>query len=249
MPSDYSILVFTILLYALGAVVVALYAYGAVWAFRIRNALMTPLYRSRAQWVGVVAVFFAILVSSNLLIRLTAPGDFYLSFLEYCIVDVAGIVTLAWIDTTMKMARRLDPLNRNTFKWRQLRILIWFFTFVTTFGSLFSVVWFRANFFSPAGTAGNFVSGSFGWVLLGFFALVLSYRRSRDPILKEHLKWFGLFLFVLFIVDTVLSREIDAFRIAGEVLLAVDAYFLYRGVKSLAPLSRVPLERSVEPPG
>ncbi len=51
MPSDYSILVFTILLYALGAVVVALYAYGAVWAFRIRNALMTPLYRSRAQWV------------------------------------------------------------------------------------------------------------------------------------------------------------------------------------------------------
>ena len=242
LSSDFLLLAAVAVLYVLGAVVVALYAYGAVWAFRIRDALMTPLYRSRAQWVGVVAIFFAILVSSNLIIRLAAPDNFYLSLLEYCIVDVAGIVTLAWIDTTMKLARRLDPLNRNTFKWKQLRILIWVFTFLTTFGSLFAVIYFRSNFFAPGGSAGNFIGGSFGWVLLGFIALILSYRRSRDPILKEHLKWFGLFLFVLFIIDTVLSKEIDAFRIAGEVLLALDAYFLYRGVKSLAPLSRVPLE-------
>jgi hypothetical protein len=232
-------------LYILGAIVVALYAYGAIWARRIGRALMTPLFKERAKWVEVVAIVFAILVASNLSIRLIDPTNFYLSFLEYCIVNVAGIVTLAWIDTTIKVSRRSDPMNRNTIKWKQLRYVVWFFTFVTTGGALFSVWFFHANFFTGAGNGGAFVSGSFGWVLFGFIALLLSYRRSRDPTLKEHLKWFGLFLFLLLIVDTVLSGEIDLFRIIGEVLLAVDAYFLYRGVKSLAPNSRAPLEDKI----
>ncbi len=245
MPSDISFFdfIFGILLFVLGSLVVAMYSYGAVWAFRIRKALMTPLFKERARWVGVVGIFFAVLVASNLLIRAFAESNVYLSFLEYCIADAAGIVTLAWIDTTIKMARRSDPLNRNTIAWKQLRYVVWAFTFITTAGSLFSVVYLKINFFSTGGTGGAFVSGSFGWVIFGFIALLLSYRRSRDPVLKEHLKWFGLFLFVLFIVDTVLSRNIPAFVIADEVLLALDAYFLYRGVKSLAPFSRVPLEQ------
>lgn len=249
MPSsDVSLFVFiaSILLFALGGIVVALYAYGAIWAFRIQKALMSPLFKNRAQWVGVIALFFAVLVSSNLLIRFFAPANFYLSLIEYCIVDAAGIVTLVWVDTTIKLARRADPLNRNTFKWKQVRIIVWVFTFLTTVGSLASVVFLRINFFtSPGGAGGAFVAGPFGWVLLGFIALVLSYRRSKDPVLREHLKWFGLFLFLLFIVDTVLSRELAAFRIAGEVLLAIDAYFLYRGARSLAPFSRVPLEHNL----
>ncbi len=251
MPSDptssSSLLIFIaeILLFALGAVVVALYAYGAIWAFRIRDALMTPLYRERALWVGVVGVFFTTLIASNLLIRLLDPTNFYLSLFQYCIVDAAGIVTLAWIDTTIKLARRLDPLNRNTFKWKQLRIVIWVLTFLTTGGSLAEVIILRINFFtSPSGAGGAFIAGSFGWVLLGFIALLLSYRRSKDPVLKEHLKWFGLFLLLLFIVDTILSKQIPPFRILGEILLALDAYFLYRGARSLAPFSRVPLEQN-----
>lgn len=247
MPSDsYTILtlVLTVLLYILGGIVVALYSYGAIWANRIRRALMTPLYKERARWVEIVAIFFAVLVASNLLIRITAPANFYLSFLEYCITNAAGIVTLAWIDTTIKMARRTDPLNRNTIKWKQLRYVFWTFTFITTTGSLISVVYNHVNFFAPGGTGGAFITGSFGWVLFGFIALLLSSRRSKDPTLKEHLKWFGLFLFLVFIVDTVLSAEIAIFRIIGEILLAFDAYFLYKGAKSLAPLSKSPLETS-----
>lgn len=249
MSSDFSLIAFIegpLVLSALGAIVTVMYGYGAIWAFRIRKALMTPLFKERATWVGVVGIFFTVLVASNILIRAFAEGNFYLSFLEYCITNAAGIVTLAWIDTTIKMARRSDPLNRNTLKWKQLRYVIWAFTFITTAGSLFSVAYLRVNFFAPNGASGDFITGAFGWVLFGFIALVLSYRRSRDPILKEHLKWFGLFLFLLFIVDTVLSKEVFAFRIADEALLAFDAYFLYRGVKSLAPFSRIPLERTVK---
>src|ERR1700693_6038928 len=91
-----------ILLFALGALVVVLFGYGAVWAFRIRRALMSPLFKDRARWVGIAALTFAILVSSNLLIRFLAPDNFYFGFLLYCVVDAAGIVTLAWIDTTIK---------------------------------------------------------------------------------------------------------------------------------------------------
>jgi hypothetical protein len=236
-----------VLLVVLGAIVVGLYAYGAVWAFRIRRALMSPLYKDRARWVGVAAVFFAIVVSYNLLIRFFAPDNFYLGFVLYFIVDAAGVFTLAWIDTTNKLARRTDPLNRNTFKWKQLRYVVWFFTFVTTVGSLFTVLYLRVTYFNaPGGNGGAFVAGSFGWVFLGFIALYLNFRRSRDPILREHLKWLGLFLFLLFIVDTVLSPDLPIFRIAGLALLALDAYFLYRAVKSLAPLSRTPLVKASE---
>src|SRR5579864_505990 len=119
--SDLLAPVASVLLFALGALVIGLYAYSAVWAFRIRRALMSPIFKDRAGWVGIASLNFAILVSSNLLIRFFAPNDFYLSFLLYCIVDAAGIVTLAWIDTTIKLARRSDPLNRNTFLWKQLR--------------------------------------------------------------------------------------------------------------------------------
>lgn len=43
------------------------------------------------------------------------------------------------------------------------------------------------------------------------------------------------------IVTDILSSLL---MLAGEVLLAIDAYFLYRGAKSLAPLSKVPLKTS-----
>ncbi len=71
MPAPYEPITFllAILLFALGTVVVALYVYGAFWAFKIRNGLISRLYRDRALWVGTVAIFFVVLVSSNLLIR------------------------------------------------------------------------------------------------------------------------------------------------------------------------------------
>jgi len=245
--NDLLILIGTLLLFAVGVLVVGLYAYGAVWAFRIRSALMSPLFKDRARWVGIAALTFAILISSNLLIRLFAPNNFYLGFLLYCIVDAAGIVALAWIDTTIKLARRSDPLNRNTFLWKQLRYFVWFFTFLTTAGSLFSVAYYHLNYFNaPGGNGGAFIAGSFGWVFLGFLALYLSFRRSKDPNLREHLKWLGLFLFLLLLIDTVFSQDIVVFRIADLALLAIDAYFLYRAAKSLAPLSKTPLVSDFE---
>ncbi len=56
----------------------------------------------------------------------------------------------------------------------------------------------------------------------------------------------GLFLFLPLMIDAVFSQDLVVFRIADLALLAVDENFLYRAVKSLAPLSRIPLVRSVE---
>src|SRR5579864_3958594 len=108
--SDILGLVTSILLFAFGAIVFGFYIYSAVWAFRIRRALMSPLFKERARWVGIAAITFALLVSSNLLIRFFTPDNFYLGLLEYCVVDTAGIVMLVWIDITIKVARRSDPL-------------------------------------------------------------------------------------------------------------------------------------------
>ncbi|MFI5422304.1 MAG: hypothetical protein ACHQ1H_15180, partial [Nitrososphaerales archaeon] len=219
----------SIFILILGVFVGGLYLYSAVWAIRIKNALMSPLFRDRARWVGITALTFVILISANLVIRFLAPENFYLSFLLFFIVDAAGIVTLIWIDIAIKLARRSDPLNRNTFRWKQLRYFVWFFTFLTTIGSLVSVAYLHSNYFNATqGTGGAFIAGSFGWVFLGLLALYLSFRRSKDPILKDHLKWLALFLFTLLIVDTVLSGHNAIFQIADLALLAVSAYFLYR---------------------
>ena len=156
--------------------------------------------------------------------QIFASDNFYLSFLEYCIVDTAGIVMLAWIDTTIKVARRSDPLNRNTFLWKRLRYFVWFFTFLTTAGSLFSVIFLHVNYFNtPGGNGGAFIAGSFGWVFLGFLALYLklpAIERSNSEGTSQMARVIPV---LLLIIDTVLSQDFLAFRIADEALLAIDA--------------------------
>ena len=82
---------------------------------------------------------------------------------------------------------------------------------------------------------------------LSGYSLSIEASGDEDTYSERTSQWLGLFLFLLFLVNTVLSRDFLAFRIADEALLAIDAYFLYRAVKSLAPMSRTPLASNLEP--
>lgn len=48
----------SIIFFILWVLVVALFSYAAYWAFIIRKALATGLYRRQALWAGVMGLYF-----------------------------------------------------------------------------------------------------------------------------------------------------------------------------------------------
>jgi hypothetical protein len=219
---------------------VILFAYAAYWAFRVEGAMFDRLYRGRAFWVGLVALLFAILVSSNLIIGGLAPNDWPFSLLQFSVQFAGAAVTFACIDSAIRVARRSDPLNRDSLRWRTLRKLLWFVVLATISGELGGVVLGHVNFFSsPGGPQGSFLYGPFG-NLLGLIALALSRSRSKDVTLRAHMKWFGFFVLLVLVITQDPVSRLPYSRIIVEASLLPSAYFLYNAARSLVSVARVP---------
>ena len=216
--------------------VAALFLYSAYWAFVIRRALMHRLYKRQALWVGSMAVYFVALSSF-----LTVVIEYNINVLA---VNASGglliasgfVVLFLWIDSTIRVARRSDPLYRDSFRWSKLR---YFWGIVTTFGAVGAVF--------DAINSGLAAAAPFGGALLfGAIALLLTGSRSGDPTLKTHLKWTGLCIFLLWLssqlVDVLSKILLDA-DLAQAItfgLVALGAYALYRSARSLAPIGHLP---------
>ena len=226
--------------------VAALYAYGSYWAFRIREVLIDHLYRERAQRAGTAGIFFSVLAASYLLVLVVGPGNFYLTFAQYLVDDLAAIVTFAWVDSTVMMMRRLDPLRRDSLHWTRFRIVIWALVIIATVGGLVSAL--LGNLFasqatvSPTGGQGVLLTGPFGFSWIGLIAIVRSWRRSKRMALRGHLKWFILYLLAIWIASAATGgtylASIPILGVVSALSLAIGAFFLYLSAKSLAPVSR-----------
>ena len=223
------------------------FLYGAYWALEIGKALRSPLYGKQALWVGAIGVYFAaFFLLSALALALGLPG-----FGSNTATDVAvgaflyiGVIMFfVWIDSTIKVARRSDPLRRNTLRWSKLR---WFLGIFVVVGTFFALAF-------NIGTAVDFAHatplyGPIGGVLFfGAIALLLSAKRSGDTVLKRHLKWFGLFAVLLWATSGVEGTSVfrssanDPFILAvSYVVFAAAAYFLYKSARSLAPIAQLP---------
>jgi hypothetical protein len=223
------------------------FLYGAYWALEIGRALGSPLYSKQALWVGAIGVYFtAFFVLSAVALALGLPGFGGTTATDIAVgafLYIGVLMFFVWIDSTVKVARRSDPLRRNTLRWSGLR---WFLGIFVGVGTLFALAF-------NIGTAVDFAHatplyGPIGGVLfLGAIALLLSARRSGDPILKRHLKWFGLFAVLLWATSGVEGTSVfrsaanDPFILAVSYLVfAVSAYFLYRSARSLAPMAQLP---------
>jgi hypothetical protein len=84
-------------------------------------------------------------------------------------------------------------------------------------------------------------------LFFGGLALILSVRRSKDAILRRHLKWFAIFIVFLYITNKAedevfahpsLLRDTLLLSIITYSLYVVSAYFLYKSARSLAPINR-----------
>jgi len=210
--------------------------YAAYWAFTIRRALVVRIYRNQALWLGVLCVVLAGtgwgLYTNNTIISNTSN--------VFSVVEILGLFALA--DSSIRVARRSDPLLRSILQWEKVRIPVWI-----ALGALTILLV----------TTGLVVIGYFVGliILLGFptaTALLIGARRSGDPLLQRDLKWLGVFL--LCVVATVIVPFLESGlfsaddiiysypAIPGIVIDILAAYALYRTARSLAPMNRLSLE-------
>lgn len=221
--------------------------YAVYWAFSIRRALAGPIYRNHALWLGAVCVLFALSVfltySTNAIIS-EAFNVFFAALV---------LVLFAFIDSSVRLARRSDPLLRSVFRWEKLRIVLWIeialFDVITVFFYGYApanpvfILLFIVSFVMPFAAGGP--------------ALLIAARRSRDPVLRVSLRWLGIVLLMVVVgilesfVVSAAQLNISQFSqyysypaIPGGVISIVIAYAFYRSARSLAPINRL---QAVEP--
>jgi len=182
--------------------------YAAYWAFAIRRRLMGRIYRNHALWLGVMGILVAIpgipVSSNNPFINVLA--------VFYSNAGWQFLVVFAFIDSTIPVVRRSDPLLRDVFHWKKVRIGLWgvlaFFTIVAIYLSIyFRNCWVAANISACISSGisnsitlgavlgflgGNLVIADILPIILGALALLIGARRSRDTVLRESVKWLGV---------------------------------------------------------
>jgi hypothetical protein len=205
---------------------------------------VSPLYRNRALWVGAVGTFFALLVLSAILIGTFASANRFLILFQFGLTNFGAILVFGWIDSNVRVARRSDPLRRNTLHWTKLRILIWGILSIALVGGLVSAfVSDINNVSSLAGLGGAFLESPFTpAAAFGIVALAISRRRINDVTLRRHIKWLVFFVLILLFATRLVEyspSSLSTVGFIGILLLACGAYFLYMAARSLSQLDHL----------
>ena len=222
--------------------------YATYWAFSIRHSLVGRVYRDHALWLGAICLILG--VGSP--IGNASSNNAIVSFAIVLYTIVSIVVLFAFVDSTVPVARRSDPLLRGILRWEEVRILIW------------SDVGLLTIFFVYSDVSPSFNSSP--WAVLGFplvlfplvlavLALLVGARRSRDPLLRGSLAWFGAVLLLALVRVLISLVEMAILNIttydstysypalAFAPAFILGAYALYRSARSLAPINRLqPIE-------
>ena len=232
MPSELSTIFF-----ASWLLVSALFSYAAYWAFIIRRALVRGLYRRQASWVVAMGIYFVVLSSFLTLAIYFDLNNLAVNILGGAIIGAGFIIIFAWMDTTIRVARRSDPLSRDTLHWSKLRYFLGFVTLGGALGSVFESVTSGFSQVAPYG----------GALFIGALGLLISARRSGDTTLRKHLVWTGLCTFFLWLASQAemplseiqLLTQLNLSQVFTFGIVAVGAFSLYKSAKSLVPLGHM----------
>lgn len=251
--------------YIVSTVIFGLTAYRA---FKLRAVLRNKFSRSHALWLVVIATAQATV--------LWTPFPFPNSLVDLVygilVFGVFPIVIVAWVDGAVRAARRSDPLYRDSLAWTKLRVITYAATLAAAalnFG-LFALVTLT-GLPVPAFSEVLVIAPLLPPFLAGAPALLLVARRTRSAIRRTNAKWFALYyLFQLASIVTyvvTVSGTSDPQLLCGCILnflafhgiyalgwnvvtvtFVISGYCLYRYVRSLAQLNRLPLSDEAERP-
>ncbi len=237
-------------LYVIGAAIPSvILIYGAYWAFSIRHAIFTGVYRSQALWIGFFSLYFIGYVGGFDSGAHGVSLTFDLLLTAYYVV--LSLLLFRLIDVDVKVARRSDPLLRDTLRWRTLRLIVW--TIIV--GASFLVFVVAGSRDIGIAIAPLIIAVSQALVYLpmaisGVIGLTIGARRSADQTFRRSLEWFGLFFVALLfssssyflVISGLVIVPTDLYNSLGGLAFIPAAYCLYRSAKSLAPLGRIPLD-------
>ncbi len=245
----------TVVALAGGLLLLVLAAYQASV---IARALAVRLYRNQALGIGLVAVAnFVLVAGQTIIVALQPPngGGAYGTTANWPLIFFTWIVLFYWIDASVRASRRSDPLLRDTLLWSRVRLAVW----AVMLGSMAAILIISAYLVATTGlslvaqvTSPYVQPGSRGIltflaffppIIFGAIYLPIAAYRSRDPTLRRHLSWFGMFILLYLGVLLSFSLPFKSFAdLGGSEVLLVAGYFLYRSARSLAPLNRFTLE-------
>lgn len=206
-----------------------IFVFSASRAFRIRRALLVPLYRYQALWIGVAGLYWIIelaLAETSVAAGLLNPAlntnrvgvGFSISLFAGLYVGL--VLIFAWVDTMIRIGRNSDPRNRDTLRWSQLRLVLWA---AIAIGEVWGAVSITPSILAHMSTAPIwnlllFYSANAPLFFLtagvGALALLVSSSRSGDIIFRRQLKWVGMVVLVLFI-EIALVLELVASSAGG----------------------------------
>ncbi|HZY94736.1 MAG TPA: hypothetical protein VFE98_07780 [Candidatus Bathyarchaeia archaeon] len=158
----------SIIFLSLWLVVAGLFSYSAYWAFVTRRALQHGLYRRQALWVGWMAVYFVALTTVLSLLLTFQINVLSINILGGALIGAGFVVMFLWIDSTIRVARRSDPLSRDALRWSKLRYLWGFITVGGAIGAVATAINSGISIVAPFG----------GALFFGAVALLVSARRS-----------------------------------------------------------------------
>jgi hypothetical protein len=220
------------------AAAAAIFAYAAYWAFDIRRALVGRIYRSQVLWLGVVSiVLFAAVVPTPTTNSVTTI------ILSNLPVIALALVLFAFVDSTVPVARRSDPLLRNILHWGRFRFAAWTaLVLVEIYGAYGEI--------TSSNTGSSVVLGLLLLTVIGAPPMLIGARRSTSPNLRGTLKWFGLGLLATLGLPLVTIAEVLVgvpstvgplayAQIPYNAVAMLFGYAMYRSVRSLAPINRL----------
>ena len=215
-------------------VTAAVLFYASYWALIIRRALAVQSYRNQALGVALIALFQGV-TTIGFAGTEGASGRTPLDLLALGANTILFLFVFYWIDASVLAAKRSDPLLRDTLHWRSLRLVLW--PLIISFAAAAVV----SNFSLPFNIILTLVAGA--------ASLPVAARRSRDPTMRRHLIWFGLYaaflLAFFFNLGGLLNVSIGSpasfvFLGIGSLMYFAASYCLYRSAVSLAPLRQLP---------
>jgi hypothetical protein len=234
-----------------------IFLYGVYWGLDVRQGLAVRLYRDQALGVSLVSLgifsVFVVNIFSTMVFpdvpALASSTSFQTRFYLWI------LLTMFWIDTSMRASRDMDPLSRDSLHWSKVRYNVWGLNFL---GIAVFALYLAAtgNYALLDNTPSNAPQAVIGFVvnmplfatfISGVIALPIGAIRSKDRSFRGQLLWFSLSLLSFFVFSVLAADAPDGSALQngyyglGFLLLG---YCLYRSAHSLVPLNRMTAETS-----
>ncbi len=235
-----------------------MFAYGAYWAFNVRRALAVPLYRRQAFGIGIIilSLWSTLAVSGDLPANLSLQVTAAISTVTFYFLFA---VVFYWIDASILVSRRMDPLVRDTLYWSKIRIPIWIAN-ILTWGSILLLAAYAEltgnlvllNQLSTGNIQNEalLVVYNFPVVVLlcgVIFIPAIAIRSKWNSRLRMHFLWFApspAILLLLFFGVISGPSDFSGF-ILFLVVILVMGFTLYKSAKSLVPLNQISPQMTV----